>query len=81
MNDHQKLKALLKDLGLNYYDIARITGLTYDSIKNQLQPKKKIPSWVHLVLYVYLKMKRKLITTLSVMESTISVMDKSNELK
>ncbi len=53
MNDHQKLKALLKDLGLNYHDIARITGLNYYSVKNQLQPKKKIPTWMKLVLYVY----------------------------
>ncbi len=52
MNDHQKLKALLKELGLNYHDIARITGLKYGSIKNQLQPKKKIPSWLYLVLYI-----------------------------
>lgn len=53
MTDHQKLKALLKDLGLNYHDIALITGLTYNTIKNELQPKKELPRWVNLVLYVW----------------------------
>lgn len=53
MNNHEKLKALMQELGLSYYDIAQITGLKYDSIKNQLQPSKPFPRWANLVLYVW----------------------------
>lgn len=53
MTDQQKLKALMKKLGLNYFDIARITGLKYDSVKTSLQPNAELPRWVNLVLYVY----------------------------
>ena len=51
MTDHQKLKALMKERGLSYYDIARITGHSYNSVKSMLQPKKELPRGVTLVLY------------------------------
>ena len=53
MNDHEKLKALMKDLGLSYHDIAKITGHTYNSVKSMLQPSRDIPRWMNLVLFVW----------------------------
>lgn len=53
MTDHEKLKALMKERGLSYYDIAEITGHSYNSVKSMLQPNKEIPRWVKLVLYVW----------------------------
>ena len=51
--DHEKLKALMKERGLNYFDIAKITGLTYNTVKTSLQPNREVPRWVKLVLYVW----------------------------
>jgi lambda repressor-like predicted transcriptional regulator len=51
MTDTKKLKALLKDKGLNFYDVARITGLTYDTVKTSLQPNRAVPRWLKLLLY------------------------------
>ena len=54
MTDHEKLKALMKERGLNnFHDIARITGHSYQSVKTMLQPNREIPRWVKLVLYVW----------------------------
>tara|TARA_X000001382_G_C3155783_1_gene174498 strand:+ start:894 stop:1199 length:306 start_codon:yes stop_codon:yes gene_type:complete len=52
-NDHQKLKALMKERGLNFHDIAEITGHSYNSVKSMLQPNKELPRWVKLVLHVW----------------------------
>lgn len=52
MTEHEKLKALMRDLGLNFHDIARITEHSYQSVKTMLQPNKKLPRWMKLVLYV-----------------------------
>ena len=53
MTDHEKLKALMKERGLNFHDISRITGHSYQSVKTMLQPNKELPRWVKLVLYVW----------------------------
>lgn len=53
MTEHERFKAMLKDLKLNFYDIAKITGHSYQSTKTMLQPKKELPRWCKLVLYVY----------------------------
>ena len=53
MTDNEKFKALMKDLGLNYHKIAKITGHTYDSVKMMLQPKRDLPRWAKLVIYVW----------------------------
>jgi hypothetical protein len=53
MTDHQKLKALMKERGLNFFDIAEITGHSYNSVKSMLQPNRELPRWVKLVLYVW----------------------------
>ena len=53
MTDHEKLKALMKERGLNYHDISKITGHSYYSVKSMLQPKAELPRWVNLVLYVW----------------------------
>ena len=53
MNDHQKLQALMLELGLTYHKISEITGHSYESVKTMLQPNKEIPRWVKLLLYVW----------------------------
>ena len=53
MTDHERLKALMKERGLNFIKIAEITGHSYNSVKSMLQPNRKIPRWVQLVLYVW----------------------------
>jgi hypothetical protein len=53
MTDHEKLKALMKERGLNFFDIAKITGHSYNSVKSMLQPNRELPRWVKLVLYVW----------------------------
>lgn len=53
MIDHEKLKAILKSEGLNYHDIAKITGHSYGSVKNMLQPNKPVPRWLKLLIHIY----------------------------
>ena len=53
MTDHEKLKALKKDLGLSLKDISEITGHSYDSVRTMLKPSSDLPRWVALVLYVW----------------------------
>ncbi len=55
MTDRENLKALMKELGLSYQDIANITGHSYNSVKSMLQPNREIPRWMNLVLYVWNK--------------------------
>ena len=42
-----------KALGLNNQDIADITELNYNSIKNQTQPNKEIPKWLKLAIVIF----------------------------
>lgn len=58
--NHKSLKALMKELGLSYYDIAEITGHSYNSVKSMLQPNQPLPRWVKLVLYVWIESKKKI---------------------
>lgn len=54
MTDNEKVKAMMKDLGLvSYRDIAKITGHNYEYVKFALQPNIKIPRWVNLVLFAW----------------------------
>ena len=53
MTNNEKLKALMKERGLSYHDIARITGHSYNSVKSMLQPNQELPRWVKLVLFVW----------------------------
>ncbi|MFS4484412.1 hypothetical protein ACKGJY_15465 [Hyunsoonleella sp. 2307UL5-6] len=45
-----------KSLGLNNQDIADITELNYNSIKNQTQPNKDLPKWLKLTIVVFERM-------------------------
>tara|TARA_R110002073_G_C9306245_1_gene567209 strand:+ start:713 stop:877 length:165 start_codon:yes stop_codon:yes gene_type:complete len=45
-----------KALGLNNQDIADITELNYNSIKNQTQPNKDLPKWLKLTIVVFERM-------------------------
>jgi hypothetical protein len=44
-----------KESGLKYKDVARITGLTYDSVRHSFKPSNagKYPRWFNLVLHVH----------------------------
>lgn len=56
MNWHYRFKAMKKSLGLNNQDIADITELNYNSIKNQTQPNKDIPKWLKLAIVIFERM-------------------------
>ena len=56
MNWHNRFKAMKKALRLNNQDIADITGLNYNSIKNQTQPNKDLPRWLKLAIVVFERM-------------------------
>ena len=56
MNWHNRFKQMKKALGLNNQDIADITKLEYNSIKNQTQPNKDIPKWLKLTIIVFERM-------------------------
>lgn len=59
MNWHDRFKQMKKALGLNNQDIADITELNYDSVKNQTQPKKDLPKWLKLTIVVFERMSEK----------------------
>lgn len=44
-------KAYKKERGLKNEDIAKIVGITPDSVKNQTQPNKELPKWAIAMLY------------------------------
>lgn len=52
-NWHDRFKQMKKALGLNNQDIADITELNYNSIKNQTQPNKDIPKWLKLAIVIF----------------------------
>jgi hypothetical protein len=56
MNWHDRFKQMKKALGLNNQDIADITELNYNSIKNQTQPNKDIPKWLKLAIVIFERM-------------------------
>lgn len=56
MNWHDRFKAMKKALGLNNQDIADITELNYNSIKNQTQPNKDLPKWLKLTIVIFERM-------------------------
>ena len=53
MNWHDRFKVMKKALGLNNQDIADITELNYNSIKNQTQPNKDIPKWLKIAIVIF----------------------------
>jgi hypothetical protein len=57
MTDHEKFKALLNLVGLNYISLAKAIGMKYNSVKNQLAPSKELPKWAKSMLIVYDKLK------------------------
>ena len=54
---HQQFKELKKELNLKNADIAKITGLTVDSVKTMTQPNKELPSWAKSMIFVWKKQK------------------------
>lgn len=49
--NHEDWKEYKKEKGLTNDDIARIVGLSPDSVKNQTAPAKELPKWAISMLY------------------------------
>lgn len=54
---HDDFKSMKNDLNLTNADIAEITGLSVDSVKNQTQSSKELPTWIKSMIYVWKKTK------------------------
>jgi DNA-binding XRE family transcriptional regulator len=59
MSWHKRFKQMKKELGYTNNDIAEITELNYDSIKNQTQPNKDIPKWLKLAIVIFERLREK----------------------
>lgn len=53
MYQYDDWRTLKKALNLTNKDVAEIVGLEEQSIKNQLSPKKKLPTWARGLIYGY----------------------------
>ena len=53
MDNHQKFKALLDELGLSREDFAELMDMKFTSMTNQLAPAKDLPKWAKSVLIVH----------------------------
>ena len=53
LSDNELFKAMKKELKITNADIAEITGLTTDSVKNQTQPNKELPTWAKSMIFVW----------------------------
>lgn len=54
---HKDFRDMKKDLKLNNFDIAVITGLTEGSVKTLTKRSAELPAWVKSMIYVWKKMK------------------------
>lgn len=54
---HDDFKAMKKALKLTNADIAKIIGLTTNSVKTLSQPSAELPSWAKAMLYVWKELK------------------------
>jgi len=52
MTNHDKFKALLVKLGLNYKELATMLDMEPSSVKNQLSKTKELPRWAKSMLIV-----------------------------
>ena len=50
MNDHQKFKDLLDEVGLSRKNFAKLMDMKFTSMTNQLAPAKDLPKWAKSVL-------------------------------
>ena len=50
MDNHQKFKALLDELGLSREDFAELMDMKFTSMTNQLAPAKDLPKWAKSVI-------------------------------
>ena len=50
MNDHQKFKDLLDEVGLSRKNFAKLMDMKFTSMTNQLAPAKHLPNWAKSVL-------------------------------
>lgn len=53
LSDNELFKAMKRELKITNADIAEITGLTADSVKNQTQPNKDLPTWAKSMIFVW----------------------------
>jgi len=59
MDNHQKFKALLDELGLSREDFAELMDMKFTSMTNQLAPAKHLPKWAKSVLIVHERLEEK----------------------
>lgn len=52
-NLHTQFKEMKKDIGLNNADVAKIIGLSANSVKSMTQPNKELPAWAKAMIYVW----------------------------
>ena len=53
----EDFKRFKKDMQLKNSDIAKIVGLTTDSVKTMTQPNRELPSWAKAMIYVWKRLK------------------------
>lgn len=55
MTDHEKMKALMKELGLSNSDLAKELGLKESTVNQRLKPSNPqgFPTWAKSFLYGY----------------------------
>ena len=59
MDNHQKFKALLDELGLSREDFAELMDMKFTSMTNQLAPAKHLPKWAKSVLIFHERLEEK----------------------
>ena len=59
MDNHQKFKALLDELGLSREDFAELMDMKFTSMTNQLAPAKDLPKWAKSVIIFHERLEEK----------------------
>ena len=55
LQTHGLFKEFKAALNLTNEDIAKIIGLTADSVKSMTQPNKDLPSWAKAMIFTWIK--------------------------
>lgn len=53
----KEFNELLKELGISRKDLAKVLGMEYTSVTNQLAKSKPMPKWAKSMLLTYKKLK------------------------
>ena len=68
MTGHQRYKQLKKDLKLTNKKVAKIVGITADSVKTVTQPNRELPGWLKFAIWVHEQPKTQLEVIYEAME-------------